>query len=122
MYVVFLKYILVENFNTSTRSHQPIPWNCNDKNLGADDRGLTYGAEGRGPRKTNTLIHKLKNLINKQNFFYNPANTLRTPVKISCVNCYVFSFRLVQSANNEFMLKRTLLVLTDQANVHHRKN
>ena len=36
MYVVFLKYIFVENFNTSSRSHQPIPWNCNDKILEAE--------------------------------------------------------------------------------------
>ena len=36
MYVVFLKYIFVENFNTSSRSHQPIPWNCNAKILGAE--------------------------------------------------------------------------------------
>ena len=48
MYVVFLKYIFVENFNTSSRSHQPVPWNCNDKILGA--KGPR--AEGRhmGPR------------------------------------------------------------------------
>ena len=43
MYVVFFKYIFVENFNTSSRSHQPITWNCNDKILGAE--GPTYGAE-----------------------------------------------------------------------------
>ena len=33
MYAVFLKYIFVENFNTSSRSHQRITWNCNDKIL-----------------------------------------------------------------------------------------
>ena len=36
MYVVFLKYIFVENFNTSSRSHQPIPWNFNNEILGAE--------------------------------------------------------------------------------------
>ena len=38
MYVVFLKYTFVENFNISSRSHQPIPWNSNDKILGAEGR------------------------------------------------------------------------------------
>ena len=36
MYVVFLKYTFVENFNTSSQSYQSIPWNCNDKNWGAE--------------------------------------------------------------------------------------
>ena len=49
MHVIFLKYIFVENFNTLSRSRQPIPWNCNDKILGAE--GLKDG----GPMKTNTL-------------------------------------------------------------------
>ena len=52
MYVVFLKYIFVENFNTSSRSHQLIPWNCNDKVLGAE--GTRAALWGRVPRKTNT--------------------------------------------------------------------
>ena len=44
----------MENFNTSSWSHQAIPWNCDDKILGAEDRGPTYGAEDRELRKTNT--------------------------------------------------------------------
>ena len=55
MYVVFLKYIFVQNFNTSSESHQPIPWNCNVKFMGPRGRRPTYGAEGQGPRKTNIL-------------------------------------------------------------------
>ena len=35
---------------------------------------------------------------------------------------YVFPFRLVQSANNEFVLKKTNLALTDQANIHNFKH
>ena len=47
MYVVFLKYIFVENFNTSSRSHQPIPWNCNNKILGAEGRHMGPRAKGQ---------------------------------------------------------------------------
>ena len=40
IYVVIFEdnYIFVENVNTSSRSYQPIPWNCNNK---------IYGTEGR---------------------------------------------------------------------------
>ena len=33
MYIAFFEdnYIFVDNFNTSSRSYQPIPWNCNYK-------------------------------------------------------------------------------------------
>ena len=52
MYVAFLKYSFVENFNTLSQSHQPIPWNCNSKSLGAEepraeDRHMGLRVEGR---------------------------------------------------------------------------
>ena len=34
----------------------------------------------------------------------------------------MFPFRLVQSANNEFVLKKTNLALTDQANIRNFKH
>ena len=45
MYVAFFEdnYIFVDNFNTSSQSYQPIPWNCNNKILG------TKGLRGRRP-------------------------------------------------------------------------
>ena len=57
MYVAFFEdnYIFVHNFNISSRSYQPIPWNYNKylAGRGAEDRVPTYEAECRGPRKTN---------------------------------------------------------------------
>ena len=47
MYVVFLKFIFVENFNTSSQSYQPIPWNCNDKIWRAEGRHMGPKAEGQ---------------------------------------------------------------------------
>ena len=88
MYVVFLKYIFVENFNTSSRSHQPIPWNCNDKSLVAEgprDRGPTYGAEGREKQipiiklSNNIYIHfALEKEVEKIVVLKKHAETLRS--------------------------------------------
>ena len=51
MHVVFLKYIFVENFNTSFSSHQPIPWNCKDKIFGAEGpRADIWGKELRAEK------------------------------------------------------------------------
>ena len=60
MYVVFLKYIFVENFNTPSRSHQPIPWNCDDKILEAE------GPRAKGREKQ--ISFDLKNLNRDQIF------------------------------------------------------
>ena len=45
---IFLLIIFVGNFNTSSRSYQSIPWNCNGKIFGVEGlRG--WGAEGQKP-------------------------------------------------------------------------
>ena len=62
MNVVFLKYIFVENLNTSSRSHQPIPWNCNDKILGAKEPRANIW--GRGPRAEKSKYPE-KNVIHQ---------------------------------------------------------